>query len=155
MCFKAFGHEKKLKNMILKNRKVQKVWTWTEHTVQVWFRFRFRFGQKVVWTGLNRTLATLIPADYCVWLDKASVDDHTNQHAIGWAAMGRVCICCAAFVHGQWYSVLPALTCKGMIALNIFEGSVNKERFLTFLNEQVVRLSLSLSCHQLHHWFIL
>ena len=70
---------------------------------------------------------------------------------MGWAAMGRACVCCAAFVHGQRYSVLPALTCEGMIALNIFEGLVNKERFLTFLNEQVVRLSSSLSCHQLHH----
>ena len=92
-----------------------------------------------------------IPADYCVWLDEASVDDRTNQHAMGWAAMGRACVCHAAFVHGQRYSVLPALTCEGMIALNIFEGSVNKECFLTFLNEQVVRLSSSLSCHQLHH----
>ena len=92
-----------------------------------------------------------IPADYCVWLDEASVDDHTNQRAMGWAAMGRACVCRAAFVRGQRYSVLPALTCEGMIALDIFEGSVNKECFLTFLNEQVVRLSSSLSCHQLHH----
>ena len=82
-----------------------------------------------------------IPADYCVWLDEASVDNRTNQCAMGWAAMGRACICRAAFVHGQQYSVLPALTCEGMMALDIFEGSVNKERFLTFLNEQVVRLS--------------
>ena len=60
-----------------------------------------------------------IPADYCLWLDETTVDDCTNQHALGWAAMGRVCICHAAFVCGQWYSVLPALTCKGMIALGI------------------------------------
>ena len=30
-----------------------------------------------------------IPADYCVWLDEASVDDRTNQRAMGWAAMGE------------------------------------------------------------------
>jgi len=92
-----------------------------------------------------------ILADYCVWLDKASMDDHTNQRTMGWAEMGRACICCAAFVHGQQFSVLPALTCEGMIALDIFEGSVNKERFLTFLNEQVVRLASLLNCHQLHN----
>jgi len=40
MCFKAFGHEKKLKNIILKNYKVQKVRTRTERTVRVRFRFR-------------------------------------------------------------------------------------------------------------------
>jgi len=92
-----------------------------------------------------------ILADYCVWLDEASVDDRTNQHTMGWAEMGRACICHAAFVHGQWFSVLPALTCEGMIALDIFEGSVNKEHFLTFLNKQVVRLASLLNCHQLHN----
>ena len=78
-----------------------------------------------------------IPAEYCVWLDEASVDDLTNQRAAGWAAMGRACVCRAAFVRGQRYSILPALTWEGMIALDIFEGSVNKERFIQFLNEQL------------------
>ncbi|KAJ7114390.1 hypothetical protein C8R44DRAFT_587349, partial [Mycena epipterygia] len=35
------------------------------------------------------------------------------------------------------YSVLPALTTEGIVALDIFEGSVNKERFLGFLRDQV------------------
>ena len=79
-----------------------------------------------------------IPAEYCVWLDEASVDDLTNQRMAGWAPMGRACVCRAAFIHGQQYSVLPALTCDGIITLDIFEGSVNKERFIQFLNEQLV-----------------
>src|SRR6202034_1106877 len=33
-----------------------------------------------------------IPADYFVWLDESSVDDHTNQHADGWAVSGRACV---------------------------------------------------------------
>ncbi|KJA12884.1 hypothetical protein HYPSUDRAFT_152196, partial [Hypholoma sublateritium FD-334 SS-4] len=37
----------------------------------------------------------------------------------------------------QRYSVLPALTSEGIIAFDIFEGSVNKERFIQFINEQV------------------
>jgi hypothetical protein len=36
------------------------------------------------------------------------------------------------------YSVLPALTTQGIIALDIFEGSVTKDRFLAFIREQVV-----------------
>ena len=28
-----------------------------------------------------------IPADYFVWLDESSVDDHTNQRTHGWAAL--------------------------------------------------------------------
>ena len=73
-----------------------------------------------------------------VWLDEASVDDQTNQHRDGWAAVGRACISRATFIHGQWFSVLPALTHKGNIALDIFEGSVNKEKFLQFVDQQLV-----------------
>ncbi|PPQ90786.1 hypothetical protein CVT25_010287 [Psilocybe cyanescens] len=78
-----------------------------------------------------------IPADYIVWLDESSVDDHTNQQQMGWAQVGQACVHREFFVHGQRYSVLPALTCDSYIALDIFEGSVNKERFLAFLNEQL------------------
>jgi hypothetical protein len=42
------------------------------------------------------------------------------------------------FIHGVRHSILPALTLDGIISLDIFEGSVNKERFLSFLREQVV-----------------
>ena len=83
-----------------------------------------------------------IPADYIVWLDESSVDDRTNQRQMGWAQVGRACVRKEFFVRGQRYSVLPALTCDGYIALDIFEGAVNKEKFLTFLNEQLVCFSL-------------
>jgi transposase len=79
-----------------------------------------------------------IPAEYFVWLDEASVDDQTNQHRDGWAAVGRACISRATFIRGQRFSVLPALTHKGIIALDIFEGSVNKEKFIQFVDQQLV-----------------
>ena len=50
----------------------------------------------------------------------------------------RACVRRATFIRGQRYSVLPALTSEGYIALDIFEGSVNKERFIRFLEEQLV-----------------
>ena len=79
-----------------------------------------------------------IPAEYCVWLDESSVDDRTNQRTRGWAEVGRACVRRELFIRGQRYSVLPAFTCDGYIALDIFEGSVNKEKFIAFLEEQVV-----------------
>lgn len=79
-----------------------------------------------------------IPAEYCVWLDEWSVDDRTNQRLRGWAKVGRACVRREVFIRGQQYSVLPAFTCEGYIGLDIFEGSVNKEKFMTFLEEQVV-----------------
>jgi len=41
--------------------------------------------------------------------------------------------------------MLPALTTEDIIALDIFEGSVTKDRFLTFIKEQVVCHTLMLS----------
>ena len=84
-----------------------------------------------------------IPADHFVWLDESSVDDHTNQRTRGWAAMGRACVRRTTFIRGQRYSVLPALTSDGIIALDIFEGSVNKEKFIRFLKEDLVCPSVS------------
>ncbi|TDL16344.1 hypothetical protein BD410DRAFT_731465, partial [Rickenella mellea] len=39
------------------------------------------------------------------------------------------------------YSVLPALTSEGIVGLDIFEGSVNKERFIQFLSQQAPRMT--------------
>ncbi|KAG2742536.1 hypothetical protein P692DRAFT_201679263, partial [Suillus brevipes Sb2] len=38
------------------------------------------------------------------------------------------------------HSILPALSSDGIIAMDIFVGSVNKERFLDFLREQLLPL---------------
>ncbi|TEB20647.1 hypothetical protein FA13DRAFT_1589699, partial [Coprinellus micaceus] len=35
------------------------------------------------------------------------------------------------------YSVLPALGTRGILALDIFEGAVNKERFISFIRNDV------------------
>jgi len=87
-----------------------------------------------------------IPAEYCVWLDEASVDDFTNQRKNGWSAVGQAAVCRDTFIRGQRYSVLPALTADGLIALDIFEGSVNKDLFIKFITEQVVSTTVGF------HW---
>jgi hypothetical protein len=38
--------------------------------------------------------------------------------------------------------MLPALTHKGIIAMDIFDGGVGKEQFLVFLQEQVVHMAI-------------
>jgi transposase len=85
-----------------------------------------------------------IPKEYFVWMDESSVDDRTNQRHSGWALTGRACVSRETFLRGQRYSILPALTTDGIIALDIFEGSVDKDRFLQFLREQVVSTKLPL-----------
>ncbi|GLB45421.1 hypothetical protein LshimejAT787_2200840 [Lyophyllum shimeji] len=78
-----------------------------------------------------------IPSDYFVWLDEASVDDFTNQRQNGWATVGRACVCRDTFIRGQRYSILPALSYEGIIALDIVEGSVNKEKFIQFIRNDL------------------
>jgi hypothetical protein len=74
-----------------------------------------------------------IPMEFFVWLDEAAVDDHTNQWRRGWSLVGNACIRRSTFIGGVHYSVLPALSSDGIIALDIFEGSVNKLRFIGWL----------------------
>lgn len=78
-----------------------------------------------------------IPKEYQVWVDEASVDNITNQRTAGWSFLGRACVSRALFLRGQRYSILPALTVDGIIALDIIEGAVNKEKFIAFVKEQL------------------
>lgn len=94
----------------------------------------------------NEELRTLWEADMAeytdpdifVALDESAVDNHTVQRQYGRSMAGAPCVQWATFLRGIWYSVLPALTTEGIIALDIFEGSVTEERFMTFIHEQVV-----------------
>lgn len=81
-----------------------------------------------------------ISKEQFVWLDESSVDDRTNQRTEGWSRLGQACVRRQVFLRGQRYSVLPALTVDGIVALDIFEGSVTKERFISFLENQVVSI---------------
>jgi len=80
-----------------------------------------------------------------VALDESAVDDQTVQQRFGQSPAGHPCVRRAAFLRGTCYSVLPALTTEGIIALDIFEGSVTKDRFLAFIRDQVV--SYCLHCY--------
>lgn len=42
------------------------------------------------------------------------------------------------FVRGKRYTILPALTLDGFVAIDIFEGSCDKKKFVDFVLDQVV-----------------
>ena len=77
-----------------------------------------------------------------MFVDESAVDNRTVQRSSGWSLVGGRSTSHCAFFRGKRYSILPALSTDVIIALDIFEGSVNKERFLQFLQEQVVCSSL-------------
>lgn len=84
-------------------------------------------------------------SDQLVFIDESAVDDHTNQRAYGYSMLGRACVQRATFLRGQRYSVLPALDVDGIVTMDLFEGSVNKDRFIRWLREDLVRAG----CHRL------
>jgi hypothetical protein len=62
----------------------------------------------------------------------------TKQICAGMVGHCLACVCHTSFSRGRKYSILPALSVDGIVALDIFEGSVNQEHFLTFLRNHLV-----------------
>jgi transposase len=83
--------------------------------------------------------------DIFVALDESAVDVKTLQQHFGRSLARTPYVQKAACLRGTWYSVLPGLTTQGIIALEIFEGSVTKDWFLAFIQEQEVSQKLPTS----------
>ena len=73
-----------------------------------------------------------VPANYCIWLDESSVDNITNVRQSGWSDLGQAYVSQNTFIRSQCFSVLPALGPEGIIALDMFKESVNKDCFIQF-----------------------
>ena len=86
-------------------------------------------------------VARLDDPDLFVFIDESAVDNRTVQRTQGWSAIGGRSVSRCTFLRGKRHSILPALSSDGIIALEIIEGSVNKERYLQFLRDKVVRHS--------------
>ena len=62
-----------------------------------------------------------------IFLDESAVDQSTAERMYGCSTIGTRCVRRASFVRGIRHSVLPALSCDGIIAMDIFAGSVTKD----------------------------
>ena len=78
--------------------------------------------------------------DMFVFLDESAVNGLTGLRANGWSPSNIPAVERSTFFRGVRHSIFPALTSQGIIALEIFEGSVNKDRFVRFLRENIVSL---------------
>ncbi|KIK21559.1 hypothetical protein PISMIDRAFT_36109, partial [Pisolithus microcarpus 441] len=65
-------------------------------------------------------------------------DEHTISRRCGCSGRGTRCAVQRRFVRGTQYSIILAITLDGIITYNIVEGTVDTERFLKFLKEQVM-----------------
>ena len=96
-------------------------------------------GDKMVRACWEAETAKYIDPDYFIFIDESHVDQKTAQRKNGWAPVGLPPVERTTFLKGVRHSILPALSTSGIIALDIFEGSVDKEKFIRFLRSQVVR----------------
>lgn len=77
-------------------------------------------------------------AHQLVFLDESGINSKLGERSYGWGKKGK---CIPHKVSGQRsknLSLLPALTIDGYIACNLYEGSVNRERFQAFIEDDVL-----------------
>lgn len=100
-----------------------------------------------LWTLWKLEIAKVDDPNFFIFINESAVNNRTVQCSTGWSATGGCSASHCTFLCGKCHSILPALSLDSIIALNIFEGSVNKERFWQFLHEEVVSPFSSLPQH--------
>ena len=83
-------------------------------------------------------------AEQMVVLDESSKDDRTLIRRYGRAARGQDAVLDVSLDRGIRYSVLPALTTEGYIAVRAVEGSIDGAEFFDFVVNDVVWMLLLL-----------
>jgi hypothetical protein len=76
------------------------------------------------------------------FIDETSKDERTVGRRYGRSKKGTCCAKKQPFVRGRRTSTEALLSLDGIIACTAVEGSMTKERFLTFLELNVVRISI-------------
>jgi transposase len=75
--------------------------------------------------------------------DESYKDARTHTRHFGWAMRGEIAFELSPFIRGERYSILPALTVDGFIALTVIEGSVDGDAFAQFIINDVVSILCS------------
>lgn len=90
-----------------------------------------------------RQMAQYSP-DQLGFIDETSKNDKTSGRRYGRGKRGRRAQMKQKFVRGRRLSAEGLLTTEGIVASTVVEGSMKRDGFLQFLENQVVRLSLQL-----------
>jgi hypothetical protein len=73
-----------------------------------------------------------------IFLDEASKDERTLSRGYGYSLKNTFATKKNVFVRGVRYTILPALSLQGIIAVDIIEGSCTKDKFKEFVISYVV-----------------
>jgi hypothetical protein len=87
---------------------------------------------------------TQYPAEYLMCLDEVSKDDQTYAHLWGQSRCGTHVEQHAPFVRKRCFSMVAAMALdEGIVVAKVIEGSFNRETFMEYLRDDVVRLANS------------
>jgi len=73
-----------------------------------------------------------------IFLDESAKDERNLSRLYGYSFRNQRAHKKVVFVRGKRYTILPALTLEGFVAVDIFEGSCDRQRFVNFVLNQVV-----------------
>jgi hypothetical protein len=86
------------------------------------------------------TIGTHYNLNQLIFLDESSKDERTLSRQYGYSLKNTRAIQKVVFLRGTRYTILPALSLDGILAVDIMVGSCNKERFRNFILTQVVSI---------------
>jgi hypothetical protein len=86
------------------------------------------------------TIGTHYNPNQLIFLDESSKDERTLSRQYGYSLKNTRAIQKVVFLRGTRYTILPALSLDGILAVDIMVGSCNKERFRNFILTQVVSI---------------
>jgi hypothetical protein len=73
-----------------------------------------------------------------IFIDESAKDERSLSRLYGYSPRNTRAQKKVVFIQGKRYTILPALTLRGFVAVDIFEGSCNKKKFVDFILNQVV-----------------
>jgi hypothetical protein len=74
-----------------------------------------------------------------IFLDESAKDERNLSRLYGYSPRNVRAQKKVVFVRGKRYTILPAaLTLEGLVAIDVFEGSCDRKRFVDFVLNQVV-----------------
>lgn len=79
-------------------------------------------------------------ADQLVFLNESSKDEHVVLCRCSCAPKGQDTIHHVSLNHGVQYSILPALSLGGYMAVRVIEGSIDDAKFYVFIVYDVIGL---------------
>ena len=97
---------------------------------------------EVAWEEFRTYIWEHLVAEQVICVDESSKDDHTIFQHFGCAPHGHQASIDADFIHGDYYSIVAAISVDGYLATQVVPGSVNGDEFFEFIVKDLVCNSL-------------